>query len=231
MTSTPDQPLDYAPPLPMRKRRIVRRIVVGILVVLTTTVLFHQGPGLWDRLSLYYFQQKCMKYSAAPDTVVVEIENGKVTNSIVASEWKQFYALYSPPGFQSVATLFLHGRTPRQGRPILVAVDLSVAGNSAANTNFHLIVVRTFLPGTPVRSARLFTSEMQVRQIGAVSKIFAGQPDPENPQHFTIKMQMQDGSVNIWDGWLSANDDTVKIQPRTAETTTPPAPASADPPR
>jgi hypothetical protein len=43
-------------------------------------------------------------------------------------------------------------------------------------------------------------------------RIFAGQPDPTDSRHFTIRYEL-DSKSNTIDGWLMP-DDTVELQPR-----------------
>jgi hypothetical protein len=56
-------------------------------------------------------------------------------------------------------------------------------------------------------------------RLPAQATIFAGQPDPNDPTHFTIDYAFN-GQRNTIDGWV-LNDGGVKLEPRRQPTTAP----------
>src|SRR5207248_6493557 len=57
----PQPQLDYAPSLPWRRRKAMRRWLVLGLVVVCAIVW---GPRLWNRVQVLWWQRQCLAYSA-----------------------------------------------------------------------------------------------------------------------------------------------------------------------
>ena len=59
-------------------------------------------------------------------------------------------------------------------------------------------------------------------------KIYGGRTDAANPSHFTIDADI-DGRRRLIDGWITDADDNVKLQVRSASSTSPVEPSWAMP--
>jgi hypothetical protein len=165
-------------------------------------------------LQLLYWQRQAMNYSLPPDQIVFSyLGDGTAMKSlpgcvvqgprtfIFAVPWDRFYQLTSPPGRQSSPTLFLHELHNSRGESRLVVVE----GESQAEAT-------VFRPGTlfsapqEVATASLaFTAALRPR----ISS-YAGQCDPTDPSHFTIRIKKA-GTTGVIEGWLK-DDDTVAFR-------------------
>jgi hypothetical protein len=193
---------------------------VGIVAVLLGIILMKIGPVGWRRVQLAYWQNRCMSYSAPADEVVLTIGKPSATPA-VPKEWTNLYAMLSPPGMRSGGTLFLHERTSPSGNRRLVAVDavdaMGVAPMDPSTTHVIISAPRVVRPGSllrdPIESVALRINATLVRPADAVH---AGQPDPNDPSHFTIRIA-SGSEEQILDGWLR-DDDQVVIERRAATT-------------
>jgi hypothetical protein len=155
-----------------------------------------------------------MAYSAPADQVVLEIDKTPLAPA-VPHEWAQFYAMLSPPGMSSSGTLFLHERTSRSGNRRLVAVDASSSALYGVGPVTVILMPRVVRPGSVLeeptqvvhtRTGFMFAPEGR--------RAYAGQPDPNDPSHFTIRFAGA-SNARVVDGWLG-DDDHVVIEPRSA---------------
>lgn len=168
--------IDYAPALPShRRRRLVRRVLIGSLVVVLAALAVGIAPSAWRRVQISYWQHRAMSYAPAGDEVVYEenlLEAAKLRAAdrslIVGSRgevirfappWDRFYQLVSPPGGKASATLFCHERRNTRGERRLVVVSQEPLGPwnelftaSAAPRRFmdqpFPIACEVFIPGT-----------------------------------------------------------------------------------
>ena len=131
---------------------------------------------------------------------------------LVPPAWSKFYGLLSPPGFQSRGTVFLHERRTPGGRRLLVAVDYLGRGFQDAG-NFFLDVsefhIRAFESGGPfalpveVQSDQAPLSLYTSGGVQAPLRLRAGQPDPDDPTHFTIRWELPGSdAAGVIDGWV-----------------------------
>jgi hypothetical protein len=130
------------------------------------------------------------------------------------------------PGF-AIATqpvLFLHELKTRSGQPRLVAV--AGAFNPTELPLFisgHDVQVLTIEPGTWKTLPQNRTGGIALSVLSGPQpqpphlRIYAGQPDPADPSHFTIRYEV-DGVEHIVDGWLRdgwpAGYDSVEFKVR-----------------
>jgi len=138
--------LDYAPGAPIRRRRRVRR-VMGLLLLagLVLAGWWFHAP-VWQRVKLLYYQRQCLNYSAPPERVVYDEDNGTVSPLIgTAGYWSQpafslngstaptvavrpaqelgnYFAAMQYPLWAPPATIFMHEMRTKSGRVRLVAV-------------------------------------------------------------------------------------------------------------
>lgn len=148
--------------------------------------------------------------------------------------WDKFYQLVSPPGRQPAATLFVHARRNANGEERLVVVygiPMGLRPSSwvgvpnappRATAQDFVIQAVIFKPGTAFRSPGEIAQEVTGPPIppypfprlltipAARLRLYAGQADPRDERHFTIR-GVQNGKPIIIEGWLRA-DDQVEYQ-------------------
>lgn len=158
---------------------------------------------------------------ASPDTTPVKTVAAAAR---MPTCWQRFTALVPPKipqlGAMSGAILFLHERTSPAGHRRLVCVRYYAETYSftTAFIDAYNCQRAVFAPGTwtlpPAESAR-------VTMIDVISgfprhpprvRIYAGQADPDDASHFTIRYQMW-GQEDVLDGRLDDNDN-VTVTPR-----------------
>lgn len=217
-----DEPrLEYAPRPPMHRRPGFRRLVLWLVITAGVgSAWFWWGPVSY-RFQLYYWQQKCLSYTAPPGQVVFDMAAAGKEPVAMAREWDQFYRLLSPPGQKSMATAFLHERRSPNGKRWLVAVHVQgvpaiYVGGTVVRTwlLWHVDVVE---PGQGLRLPRLtWTRSLpeDYAQSGDPmrAQVQAGQPDERDPSHFVITLRSPDHPL-VFDGWID-NDGRVAIEPR-----------------
>jgi hypothetical protein len=107
--------------------------------------------------------------------------------------------------------------TQSKSRELLAtAFPAGAGGPRAARSEFMRAGVPLVLPDTAEREVQRINGgpgrgKPEPVDYGNVLRIFAGQPDPNDPTHFTIDYQL-DGRDGVIDGWLK--DDAVELRPR-----------------
>jgi len=204
-----DRHIDYAPALPRYRRKAVRRALAPVLLVAVVLPLgWKAGPPTLQRVRLLYWQRQAMNYTLPPDQVVYDEATGVIS---FAKPWEHFYQLFSPPGRILAGTLFLHERRNSRGQACLVAVEEFML--VWRTPEIRVCVIR---PGGAFTRPIQVTDELQFLGLRSMPsdrvRCYAGQPDPADPSHFTVKCQVKDRSIAV-DGWLQ-DDDTVKLERR-----------------
>ena len=223
-------PIDYAPARSQRGRWVRRSLAVVLMLLLASA--YWWGPGVWRRVELAYWYDKCLNHSPPAGTVVQRLRGGAVKApdgpGYVPDAWREFYSEISPPGFQSKGTAFLGGRRTPDGREVLVAVDLAPPSPAASGTeaDWLEVQVRVFvaddLSATP---RQLWQTSGMLNVPPASIRLMAGQPDPDNPTHFTIPYVLDElNSTGTINGWV--RNDGVTLDRGSTYRTTPPPPAS-----
>ena len=224
MTVTDRPQINYAPSAARRRRRTVIRAIVGISLLLAGVfACWKCGPAARTRVALLYWQRQALDYRAPADQVVYDDDpssaaqllhspaylnlstSGPPRAALLADPWKRFYTTWSPPGRIDQATLFLHERKNRRGETRLVAIETApLTSDNLPFVRLNIIVVQ---PGTSF-SAPQDTSDtvqgldaLQLDSSATHLRWFAGQPDPEDASHFTIRYEL-DGRPGLVDGWL-----------------------------
>lgn len=128
----------------------------------------------------------------------------------------------TPPLFRNWilgAIVFLHERTAPNGRQRLVCIALVHSNGDFADCSTGLRSYKaTTIQSTklPFPANRISESCGSAREILSWPepqiRIYAGQPDPADASHFTIRYEMW-GQSDILDGWLR-DDDSVTLTPR-----------------
>lgn len=123
-------------------------------------------------------------------------------------------ACFMPEEFAAVdrpmraAAAFVHGRTTLKGQTSLVVVDCAAMSFGPKGHVAGLLgwtIERESSPGRTVRhvgdSSGVSTVLLCLRSPSQHLRVFAGQPDPADPSHFTICYETA-GARGIIDGWL-----------------------------
>ena len=235
VTVMPQTPIDYAPALPIYRRRRVLRLVIPVAVILFLAfVAITYGPDVWRHAALLYWQDKAMTYSPPPDQVVfdngphafagatpsrdiVSLPNSEGRSALPAT---RFITLLSPR--HPTATLFLHERknSLRQSRLVYVmghGVFPVRAGQLSDSDTELMIDALVYQPGSAFKEALEMNVQqpfldVQVRAAGKPVRLFAGQVETDDPSHFSILCEIGD-KRSIIDGWLMDND-TLKLEKR-----------------
>ena len=137
--------------------------------------------------------------------------------------------LVHPPmrviGLANECGAFLGGRTSAGGNTRLIVV--STHNGFADEEGVHRWVPLTHLVGTPATSnpaSRITFQSFPPLHVRLTMtdrlRLFAGQPDPNDPSHFTIGYELNDVPGTI-DGWLQ-DDDRLKFEYRDGPATTRP---------
>ena len=218
---TPAAELQYAPRPPLRRRRVVGRVVVGLAVLAFAAAAVYGFPVWQERVTLYVLQRQCMRHAPAADEVVFDSGPGRAealmalggyhhmagppaAAFLVPPYWRDFYAKLSPPGLRSHGTVFLGRMTTRGGKQYLVAVDMSL---QSAGTDDVLLMSRVVEPGSLLRRPRM-RGGMGVRLLSfglLDAAVTPGQVDPADPTHLILF----GGRVH---GWL-ADDGSMNLRP------------------
>jgi hypothetical protein len=226
--------LEYAPRLPMRWRKLVRRLALVLVLLAASGAGWRWGPQQWRRMQEYRRQRKCMTYTAAPERIVYE-EDPKCAENLLSGnlEYRRGRALNggaavamfvpawlpadpNASGFHE-ALLFMHERTSPAGKRRLVKVwcDPSWEPAESMPGYFHWEIEQPVSPWAwasaedvpleelltaieEIPTGRLSSPPEQISHI----RFFAGQADPADFSHFSIKYELNDAAGMI-DGWLT----------------------------
>jgi hypothetical protein len=230
------QPINYAPPLPLyRRRRFRLLLIVGVAAVVLTVLATEFLPLAWHHAQVLYWQRQAMNDAAQADQVVYESDPRAAARLIksgqcwangneairVSQPWQHFYQLLSPPGRVPKATLFMHELRNGRGEPRLVVVEGDEVGVSseARMESFNKdLAIR--MRATVVRPASPFSVPQELPEssrafiLGQFKdlRVYAGQLDAGDNSRFSIRLTA-DGQTRLIDGWLR-DDDTVVLETR-----------------
>lgn len=239
LTAPPSLPrLQYAAAPPWHRRHVWSRALFAVGFVCIAISAARWLPALLGQAALVYWQNRCAQYSASPEKVVFSevnsstsargIDPAPVAAGEVPRAWNEFYARLSPPGLRSAGTAFLHTLRNGSGER-LVAVDV-IHSSSATSGERDVLLPRVIATGSWLRPPReIWVSPNETTQtskspqpadvlsLSGVEeagpyRVFAGQIDPADASHFTIRFESGDRS-GVVDGWLR-DDDTVLLSER-----------------
>jgi hypothetical protein len=236
---SPQPQISYAPPV-RRTRRLVRRLWLPTFLLLFVASACWWGPALWWRLQINYWYGRCLEHAIPSNTVVAQLDvntfhpvGSPPRIAHVPNAWWKFYALLSPPGFQSSGTAFLGGRRTPAGREVLVAVDTRVptlspwapaSERDRAGFQFHM---RAFThAGLPNRPTQVLDSLSLLDLYSRRVQLLAGVPDAQDPTHFTIDYTTDEGRTGRIDGWVRENGIDLESTPPSPLPVTRPLPVS-----
>ena len=205
--------LDYARPGPPRW---LRRALILVGVVAVAAVAVRWGPAWKERAAVLLDQRRCIDHRAPPDRVVY---GGPVRDTVLRVELKERYlpscwTRFRAGGAES-AVVFLHGRTSPSGNRRIVCVEATPTvlysdGDRSIGMRWSFSVLEpdglrgpTIIP-VPAGGEPSFSY--------SADRIYAGQPDPADPAHFTFEYE-NGGARKTVDGWL-LDDNTLKFSIR-----------------
>ena len=202
--------LDYAPPLPLRKRRSFRRAVAVMLLALAAGLGLMLGPRLWREAQIQYWQRACLQYDAPADRVVCE------EAPAWAGNMPPFLSAAPPPAplaeLGKLArpaaaavpgpVLYLHERRTPAGRRYLVIIrrvppNLRQSWDAPLGLDVELSEPKAWWADPAPTAATLepdpFPRAFEAQQDTPSLRIFAGRTDPDDPARFTIEFETADG--------------------------------------
>jgi hypothetical protein len=218
------QTINYAPPLPLYRRRRFRRVLfAAVFLVVTVTLAPKFLPLAWHHVQLLYWQRQSMNYTAQADQMVYSSDPASEALRD-SSEWQRFYQLLSPPGRLPKATLFLHELHNGKGESRLVVVEGDIIGVSSEVSRGEDVGVKGDLAirmsATVIRPGSAFSDPQELPEASRVFilgqfkqlRAYAGQCDSGDNSRFCIRLAA-DGQTRVVDGWLR-DDDTVVLETR-----------------
>ena len=226
-------PIDYARQAP-RSRRLLRKLWLPAFLLLVLASAYWWGPPAWHRVQLAYWYDRCLAHVAPPDTVVGEIWSPFGLESApppyVPPAWQRLYGRLSSPGFRSGGTAFLGARRAPDGRELLVAVDLIPVNPwaTALEREHAVFHVRAFThSGLPNLPRQVLDTRAAVPVGASRVWLIAGQPDPNDPTHFTITYTAADGLyLGTIHGWVRTGGIQLEATPPPTTQITRPLPKS-----
>jgi hypothetical protein len=241
--------LDYAPAPPVLRRRWVRRLILGMVLLSALGAAVQWGPGAYRQASVLYWQRQCMRYTAPGEMVVYESDPnaGAVLQSAdrhyqlaAAGSWGRSATRtatgYLPecwnrfsrvaPGFlpPTAPVVFLHElRTPSGQRRLVSVVATFEPSELPLFISGYDVSATVIAPATWRMLPRNRTGGVALSVLSGPQpkpphvRVYAGQPDPADPSHFTIRYEV-DGVEHVADGWLRdgwpAGYDSVQFKVR-----------------
>src|SRR5687767_2223717 len=173
------------------------------------------GPRTWRRFELLSLQRQCMSYTRPPAQVVYEPDRVRgAALWVVGGEYVKRPpggVLHQPPVAAKAGigdSFFLHSRQRPDGEARLVNVTLMYTAGAG---NFAAVElgadVYTSMTLTRPRTAHTSRATFPPGPAAELPRLYAGQPDPNDPSHFTIKYEFTDRS-GVIHGRLQ-DDDTI----------------------
>jgi len=239
--------LEYSPGAPIRRRRRVRRVMGLLLLAIFAGAAWWFHAPLWQHAQLLYYQRQCLNYTAPPEQVVYDENNGTVSPLIgTAGYWAEqgapgygrmargapppgvavrpaaelesyTWAMNWPMNFPHAA-VFLHELRTKSGLVRLVAIIRWPVATCDIVYEFGftpLVTTPAGLISQPVVHPQLMGGWSMVPVSNPADtqnlRFYAGQPDPADPAHFTIKYDLRNGT-GIIDGRLNEDGATVTLK-------------------
>jgi len=199
--------------------------VLFVLLLGVTIFAVRLGPQAGERAVLLYHQRGCLNYTAPPDQVVFDSDPARVVklandpNFVISGgrafrrspeDWlalsRELPSGFSPPA----ALLFMHELRAPGCAPRLVVIE---QGGNSANPEYFLVPGgfdhRVLEPAGIQHALNDVTGPCSGNTPLAPSsrsafRIYAGQPDPADPSHFTIRFTA-DGVTRVVNGHLKAD--------------------------
>jgi hypothetical protein len=217
--SNPQPQLDYAPPPPLHRRRSFKRSLVAVTLVAVLVCGWMVVPHVWQAIPLLMQQRQAMRFVLPPDTVVYEPDPERAAKLwVIGSPYVTrppggaFYSPQIAKGTFSGHSVFLHGLRRPDGGMRLVRIEVTTASLKGRD-----VILRTFVakPATFINPRVGGYHEDHDPPPGPESqpsrpRLFAGQPDPDDPSCFTMKYEYPDRS-GVIHGRLT-DSDTIEFE-------------------
>ena len=206
-TSPP--PLEYGHETTQQQAGTVRNVVFGFIGAAVAVFLVWQFLGesitrAWR--SQFSDQRRCFNYRASPQQIVYEEDQVSARKLLDASGYRPLrvgsltFAIFRPRLGRSVehlfenpsaTMLFMHERASPNGRKCLVTVEYRVDTYFGSAAEYYC---RVWSPDwsktTPLLSSNVRPYPAVRRDQSVPLQFYAGQPDPADPTHFTIRYTM-----------------------------------------
>jgi hypothetical protein len=205
--SDPPSQLGYAP-TPLKWKR--RRFLTWVIAFGVTAVLLPLGVRTSRLVYERFVMNKLVAACCVHRSSRAAYSDGGATTP--PAEWAELNHLLGTP-LASSGTIFLHERRAKDGRSLLVGVDLAqIRREQPLVVN---VAVRVIARGGPLRPPRTVALRVVAVALDATAgnlTMQAGRPDPADASHFTIEYTVAD-RANVIDGWLLDGGE-VKLEPR-----------------
>jgi hypothetical protein len=231
-------PLEYAPPLPLLKRKRTRRVIAIVLILAITITAYVQRRNIefyYRQAQLLRAQRAWRNFSPPPTQVVYDDDavNVAALNALLAQpHYKRMQfphgsaVVWNPPEFDELwfrttgrppgttAVLFMRERLTPAGERFILTCEFTSMGygipiaTGSTGSPMAMIHINEIRPATWRRRlqrrngvGRPLPAEIQrAIEAGKHLRIFAGQADPNDPTHYTIRCEI-DGVERILDGY------------------------------
>jgi hypothetical protein len=203
--------LDYSQTPHLTRRKLFRRAMLsaGVLaIVICGWVMF---PQYWRNTLEMMQQRQWMRYTRPPTAIAFEPPGPRAKqlfapgSGYIMRPGGVFHQV-GLPGFPQDA-LFLHARSRPDGQRRIVYATL---GYESTAIGIQLRVEgQAFIPGTmlrPLLNCPRTNGPLIADASGQMPRIYAGQPDPSDETHFTMKFEFPDGRTGTIHGRLNDND-------------------------
>jgi hypothetical protein len=192
-------------------------------------IAWRWGPEKWERAKLLYWQWRCMNYSPPPDEIVYDqVPNGRsallngsskyvavtehdfvqgsTTAAAMVPDCEDHFAknpLVGGSGFQP-PIVFMHDRAAPSGRHYLVILrgdSIPFLQIGRLPLDFEAFKTGDWREGPEDASGvRPWSGPVSV-PVRERIRIYAGQADPADPTHFTVRYT-EDGNDAVADGYV-----------------------------
>jgi len=225
-------PIPYAPPLPWHRRKRTRVLILRLVIIASFLCGSAWLYRFAQQLQFLAQQQRWMSYTMPPDKIVLAVGTADAPALLSSPDYHKLWNLpiFADPSTtrflpavasnvpQALAQLgagdvpvFVHGLRAPSHDMRLVSVSLNADYGEPFLTADVSVPASIYLGSRPYPCPNWGTETARFGRFKTF-RIFAGQPDPADSRHFTIRYEL-DGKSNTIDGWLMP-DDTVQLQPR-----------------
>jgi hypothetical protein len=205
------KPLNYAPK-PPAARRVWRRLYIAVFAMGIIIPAIWLWPGAWRRAELAYWEMKCLRFSQPPSHIVFEMNRGNILHCELCMPRIRFEGIDSSRIVPSIGTIFLHEMRRPNGMRCLLSLTVSPMF-PIEQAGFRVQCLQWNISFWPHLSKwDYLTVAPGSGSSQSHWKFYAGQPDANNPSHFTFDFEL-DGQRHTCDGWLD-NDGKLIVSQR-----------------
>jgi hypothetical protein len=205
------KPLNYAPK-PPAARRVWRWVYILIFAAGALIAAVQWGSGLLRRAESIYWQQKCLRFLQPPSHLVFEMNRANVLHDEICVPRIHFEGIDNSRIIISDGTIFLHEMRRPNGTRCLMSLTFAPIF-PIEQIGFRIQYLEWDLSLWPRLSKWDFLTVATDRGSPLAHwKFFAGQPDANNPSHFTFDYEV-DGLRHTCDAWLD-NDGKLIVSQR-----------------